>query len=65
MHGRLNGYHVGSLDRKRTWSWAQWFVRRSEVEKLPLPWGCEGARDPVERQGGRVDHPGVCPGPGL
>jgi biotin operon repressor len=41
LHGRLHGYHAGSTDRLRVWAWAQWFVLRSEVERLPLPWGCD------------------------
>ena len=44
MHGRLNGYHVGSLDRKRTWSWAQWFVRRSGREAATAVGLRKGAR---------------------
>jgi len=41
LRGRLHGYQPGSLDRKRTWRWAHWFVKRSEVERLTLPWGCK------------------------
>jgi hypothetical protein len=40
LHGRLHGYHAGSTDRLRVWAWAHWFVLRSEVERLTLPWGC-------------------------
>jgi hypothetical protein len=41
LHGLLHGYHAGSTDRLRVWAWAQWFVLRSEVERLTLPWGCD------------------------
>ncbi|MBE3038015.1 MAG: hypothetical protein IMZ62_04285 [Chloroflexi bacterium] len=44
LHGRLHGYQAGSIDRLRVWAWAHWFVLRSEVERLTLPWGCDKGR---------------------